>query len=217
MPIISIVSRGLMTGLLLSSALLTGCATPKPVLTQFDLGPLPAQASTAAPDAAPDAALTTSQALPLSLAEPRAPTWLDNQRIYYRLDYDNPQQPRSYAQSRWSMSPANLFGQRLQARFAQAGIPVLPASAGAAQVPVLRIELHDFSQNFAAPGNSSGRVMLHAVVLQGRTLLAQKTIVHTAPAPSANALGGVAALTQASDAAIAEMLNWVKTLPRRQP
>ncbi len=212
MPIISTVSRCLMAGLLFSSALLAGCATPKPVLTQFDLGPLPAQAA-----AAPNAALATPQALPLSLAEPRAPTWLDNQRIYYRLDYNNPQQPRSYAQSRWSMSPANLFGQRLQARFAQAGIPVLPASAGAAQVPVLRIELHDFSQNFDTPGSSSGRVMLHAAVLQGRTLLAQKTIVQTAPAPSANALGGVAALTKASDAAIAEMLNWVKTLPRRQP
>lgn len=210
MPIFSALSRSLTATLLLGSALLAGCASPKPVLTQFDLGPLPAQAS-AQTSARPD------QALPLSLTETRAPTWLDNQRIYYRLDYDNPQQPRSYAQSRWSMSPANLFGQRLQARFAQAGIPVLPAAAGAAQVPVLRIELRDFTQNFDTPGSSNGRVMLHAAVLQGRALLGQKTFVHTAPAPSADAPGGVAALTAASDAAIAEMLDWVTSLPRQQP
>jgi len=150
---------------------------------------------------------------PISVAEVRSPGWLDSHLMFYRLGYANEQQPHPYANSRWSMAPAQLFEQRLKARIAQTGGAVLPAAAGARNVPVLRIEADDFTQLFNAPAQSVGRVSVHAALLDGRTLIAQKNFVKEAPAPSADAAGGAKALADASDALIDDMIRWLATLP----
>src|SRR5690349_4343146 len=103
------IRRAVLVAVLSCAGLLSGCATDKaPTSTLFDLGPLPA-ASAAQPTSLPA----------VSVAEVIAPVWLDTQLMYYRLSYANDQQPRPYADSRWSMPPALLFGQRLKARIAQ--------------------------------------------------------------------------------------------------
>lgn len=183
--------------------LLAGCALPRPESAAlFDLGP-----------ARPAA---TAPLLPaISVAEVSAPSWFDRPLMYYRLSYQNDQQPRAYAQSRWTMSPAQLLTQRLKTRIAQAGGVVLPASDGALDVPVLRIEADDFTQAFDTPGHSVGRVALRASLFRGRRLVAQKTFSNQAPAPSADASGGARALAAASDAAIADLLQWLASVPQK--
>ncbi|TXD63075.1 hypothetical protein FUT88_04480 [Ralstonia sp. TCR112] len=44
-------------------------------------------------------------------------------------------------------------------------------------------------------------------------MIDQRVVQADAPAPSPDAAGGVAALTQASDKAIGEVLDWVAGLP----
>lgn len=191
---------------IMAALLCCGCAIARPdAPALFDLGaPRPARNSGPA------------QLPPLALADIVAPTWLDRPLMTYRLNYDNDQQPRSYTQSRWSMPPAELIGQRVKVRIVQAGGAVLSAADGAAGVPVLRIEADDFSQVFDAADKSEGRIALRASVFNGRMLVGQKSFIRSAPAPSADAAGGARALAAATDAVIADMLTWLATLPLKQ-
>lgn len=187
---------------------LEGCTSAKPqTLSLYDLGPLRAAQSGSA---------STANLPPLSIAEVNAPAWLDSPMMYYRLAYANEQQPRPYASSRWTMPPAKLFGQRLKSRLAQAGGVVLSATDGAANVSVLRIEADDFTQTFDSPAQSSAQIAIRASVFDGRTLVAQKSFMQQAPAPSADAAGAAKAFAGAGDAVIADMMAWLAALPIRK-
>lgn len=183
-------------------AWLGGCAIAKPDAKPalYDLGLQPSSAALPVPP-------------PIIVAGIAAPGWIDSTAMYYRFDYANGQQPRPYAQARWTMTPAQLLLQRLKTRIAQAGGVVLQPSDGVAGLPLLRIEMDDFTQHFTAPAQSAGRVSLRATVFRGRALVAQKTFTHEAPAPGADAEGGVQALTAAADVAIADIIGWLATLP----
>lgn len=187
------------------SVLLSACAIggKSGSATLYDLGPLHAQP-----------VRTGLPPLPaVSIAAVQVPVWLDSSMIFYRLHYANAQQPRPYAQARWTMTPAQLLTQHLKARVVQAGGVALAASDGAIDVPVLRIEADDFTQHFTAPAESAGQVALRASLFRGRALVAQKSFIRRAPAPSADAGGGAAALAAASDAAIADIIQWLQGLP----
>lgn len=186
--------------LLLACLLFSGCTSmKKPQPGLFDLG--------LAPPAATIPALP-----PLALADVDTPEWLDSPAIFYRLNYASQHQPRPYANSRWSMPPAQLFAQRLKSRIVQGGGTLLSASDGAVGVPVLRLEAGEFSQVFTSADQSDGLVAMRLSVLDGRRLLGQKSFLRRAPAPSADVEGGVAALAAASDAVINDMLQWLASL-----
>lgn len=191
--------------ILVVMALATGCAgSQSSPAALYDLGPLstqttrPAEAQPALP--------------PVAVAEVQGPGWMDSTFIFYRLNYANSQQPRPYAQARWTMPPAQLLQQRLKARIAHAGGVAVAASHGASNVPVLRVEADDFMQDFNAPGASTAHVSLRASVYKGRTLIAHKGFSRQVSAPSADAEGGVQALAAASDAAITDLMVWLGTL-----
>ncbi|MGH8809667.1 MAG: ABC-type transport auxiliary lipoprotein family protein [Noviherbaspirillum sp.] len=187
-------------------AITTGCAVvgKQESATLYDLGPLRAKQA--------NQAGTLPALPPISIADIGTPAWLDSRAIYFRLNYANEQQPRPYAESRWTMTPAQLLSQHLKSRIAYAGGVALSTSDGALDVPVLRIDADDFTQNFDAPGQSNGQVDLRASVFKGRKLVAQKTFVRQAPAPSADAAGGTKALAAASDAVLADLIAWLGTL-----
>jgi cholesterol transport system auxiliary component len=188
---------------LLFALLLAGCAVARPESPElFDLGPLRPVQGTALP-ALP----------PVSIAEIGVPTWLDRPLMFYRLNYANDQQPHAYAHSRWVMPPAQLIAQRLKARIAQAGGAALSASDGALGVPVLRIDVDDFTQVFEAPGRSTGKVALRASAFNGQQLIAQKTFSRQASAPTPDAEGGARAMAQASDETITDVMRWLANLP----
>lgn len=201
-------------GLLLT--LLAGCASfvDKPVrATLYDFGPGPVTAQ--------PARQTTKAAL--VLADIDAAGALEGSAVLYRLGYADKHQLKPYSQARWSAPPPQLVRQRLREQIGRDRIVLNPgegaslARSGGLLPRSLRIELEEFSHYFEAPARSVGLLRLRATLLEntagGEKLLAQRNVVVQRPAPSADAPGGVRALTAAVDAAADELVQWLAQVP----
>jgi cholesterol transport system auxiliary component len=188
---------------------LGGCASVDKAAraSTYDFGP-----------GAMQALVSPSSALPaLALAEMDASAALDSTAVLYRLAYADAQQPRAYAQARWTMTPAQLLRQRLRTHLGQSRSILNPGETAVGVKPVvLRIELEEFCQVFERADTSVGLVRLRATALQstpqGERLLGQRNVVVSRPAPTADASGGVRALTAATDAALLEIDAWLKEM-----
>lgn len=193
------------------AAMLSACAGPGPVSTEYDFGPLPATSAdnTSAPAPASTPAIV--------IADISGPAMLDTQRMYYRLLYADAQQPRPYAYNAWSGTPLQLLTQRLKARVAQAGVKVLSPTDAGVGIPVLRIEVDDFAQHFDSASHSSGHISLRASLFRGHHLVDQRSFARSSPANSADAGGGARALADASDALAGDLLAWLAALPASAP
>lgn len=199
--------RSLIALTVAASAWLAGCAGKGPLPTLYDFGPMPASpmpASTMPASTAPLPALV--------VADATGPSWLDSQKMYYRLLYADAQQSRPYAYNHWNTTPLQLLSQRLKSRIAQAGIKVLSVTDAAANTTLLRIEVDDFSHNFDSRSHSSGQIALRASVFRGRRLVDQKTFMCNTAAASADAIGGAKALAASSDAVAADIIGWLAAL-----
>ncbi|BEP46729.1 ABC-type transport auxiliary lipoprotein family protein [Variovorax paradoxus] len=205
----------------LALLLLAGCSAlpDKPArATLYDFGPGPAASAPAANP--PAAALPT-----LALAEIESNTRLDSTQILYRLGYADANELRPYGQSRWSLAPAQLLRQRLRDALAERRTVLGPEESATiaraeGKVPdTLRISLDEFSHYFESASSSAGLVRLRATLIRGTTggdrVLGQRSFTVRRPAPSADAPGGVKALAAATDAAVAEVVQWVDQLPRQ--
>ena len=151
---------------------------------------------------------------------------LDNTALLYRLAYQDTQQLRPYALARWSNPPAQLVRQRLREYLslrrpvfnARDGVAINRGQASAqvqAALPLrLRLELEEFSHLFTAPQTSVGVIRLRATLVEvtaaGEKFVAQRSVVAQRPAPTADAPGGVRALTDATDAAVEELDQWLQ-------
>ena len=209
----------------LMTGFLAGCSVvDKPTrATLYDFGPgaLVSQAGISPAASAPAPALG-----PLAIADiGTSGGALDNQAVLYRLGYVDAQQLRPYSVARWTMPPAQLLRQRLRERLGQQRV-VLNAREGAAlnrsqnaRLPMLRLELEEFSQLFSAPDASVGLIRLHATLVEitpaGERLMAQRSVAVQRPATTLDAAGGVRALTAATDAAIDEIDQWLRQFPAR--
>jgi len=180
----------------------SGCslmASKDPAKADFDFGPLGARASHA----------KQSSEIDVVVYEISAPAWMDNSSMYFRLAYQNAARPIPYAQSEWVMSPAALLTERLRLRLSDSSVEELRrASAGDAPSYTLRSELFQFEQVFDQPDRSRGVLRLRAT-LEGKGVWAQRTFAVEKPAPTADAAGGVNALTQCSDELAALIMEWV--------
>jgi ABC-type uncharacterized transport system auxiliary subunit len=140
--------------------------------------------------------------------EVSAPAWIDNSSMYYRLAYQNAANPMPYAQSEWVMSPAALLTQRLRSSLSASNSGEMHKVA--LEEPAaykLRSELFEFEQVFDQPGRSRGVLRLRAT-LEGKGMWAQRTFVIEKPAPTADAAGGVTALSQCADDLAALINEW---------
>lgn len=185
-------------------AFLAGCGgivpRPKAPDTAFDMG--------LAPPAATPARIHQSLLVP----DVDAPSWLETPGIFYRLSFENEARPRAYTQSRWVAPPPALFSERLRARLAGASdAGVISSGEGGRADYLLRVEMEEFSQVFDSLESSRGIVRLRATLVREprRQLVAQKGFAVSRPASSANAEGAAKALTEASDAVIGEIVDWV--------
>ncbi len=189
-----------------AALVLSGCALSRgtPTVT-YDLGPSAALAGTAG-----NAASAAPAPLPrLRVSQTDGPDWLEGNALYYRLLYAQAQRLQPYATQRWVMSPTRLFDERLRESVsARGGL----AWSGDTSVPGLKVDLLAFEQVFDSATTSQGVVRLRATVFH-RGQLGQQTFEVRRPAPSADGAGGVKALAEASDAAIAALLDWTATLP----
>ncbi|HEY1227608.1 MAG TPA: ABC-type transport auxiliary lipoprotein family protein, partial [Ramlibacter sp.] len=129
------------------------------------------------------------------------------------------------SQSRWSAPPPQLVRQRLREQLGRER-PVLTLDESAAldrqslgALYLLRLELEEFAQVFDSADRSRGVVRLRATLLattgSGEQLLGQRSIAVDGVAPTADASGGVRALTAATDAAAADIGQWLRQV--RQP
>ncbi|MDZ7938923.1 MAG: ABC-type transport auxiliary lipoprotein family protein [Rhodoferax sp.] len=204
-----------LSGIYLLLALLgcSGLPSAAPASTVYDFGPGVVQ----------QAPTNRMAPLPtLALGEVVAPTALDHLPVQYRLGYSDAQQLRPYSQARWSMPPAQLLRQRVR-EILGARRSVVNQADGLVLSPdtlALRLELEEFSQLFEQPGSSDGVVRLRATLSQaapkGEALVAQRSVLVRRPAASADAAGGVRALTAAVDAAVQELDAWVQQVQQAQ-
>ena len=206
--------------LFFAASLLAGCSAlpDKPQrAVMFDFGPGSLQS---APPAAPQTRLA-----PLALDDiTTSGGALDNTAVLYRLAYADAQQLRPYTQARWVMPPAQLMRQRLRDRlserrtvFGSGESAALNRSQNAVLPRVLRLDLEEFSHFFTAVDTSVGLVRMRASLYEitpgGEKLVGQRSVVAQRPAPTADATGGVRALTLATDAAIDEVDQWLQQIP----
>jgi cholesterol transport system auxiliary component len=186
--------------LVASGVLLAACATPQPPAPKavYDFGPVTSAVAPA------NAARLPAVALP----EIEAGAGLDSPALLYRLQYQDAQQLRPYAQARWSVPPAQLVRTRLRDALSAQGAVL----SGEGNTPwVLRVELDEFSQVFASAESSQGLVRLSASLLKNEQLVAQTAVLARANAASQDAAGGVRALTAATDDAVRQLSAWLAT------
>ena len=199
----------------ISLAGLSGCALPtapeRPVLYDFGPGRLTSTL--------PDNQHPAHTLNPLIVADIDTHPALDSNAVLYRLLYADPQQLKPSTLARWSMTPAQLIRQRLNDALAGQRTLLNPGDStatGAAKPLTLRLSLEEFSQLFESPGASVGLLRLRASVVQsqptGDQLREQHTFIVQRPASSADAAGGVRALTTATDAVIHEIDIWLRAL-----
>ena len=193
--------RILMMAVLFASS---GCSllpSRQPAKADFDFGPLTGRESYAADSSDPNIVvydITTS-------------LFMDNSSMYYRLAYRNAANPMPYARSEWVMSPAALLTQRLRSKLeSSSGGELRRVGAHAPAIYALRSELIEFDQIFDEPDHSRGVLRLRATLESG-ALWMQRSFIVEKQAPTANAAGGVTALTQCSDELAGLINDWVVT------
>lgn len=184
--------------ILLFSSIVSACATPV-VPQQFDFG-----------SAATTTVTGDLSKMRLLLAEIQVPISLESNTMHYRLQYENAQELRPYSQSRWSMPPAQLIKQRIKAQINRGGGAVLSTNDGVKNLPLLKLELEEFSQHFSSPTQSQVQLRWRASLISNNQLLAQKIFLAQAPCDSADAKGGASAMPRAADLAIAELIDWLQ-------
>lgn len=176
--------------------------------TVYDLGP------------APVAAAGTSPSRPaLLLADMEVSANLESTALLYRLAYDDAFQLRPYAFARWSAPPGQLLAQRLRTVLGRERAVLFDSAAASlarrtGSVPlVLRVQLEEFSHRFDSTSESLGVLRVRCTLLEntaaGERFVAQRSFDIERPAPSADAAGGVRALSAASDAAARDIAAWL--------
>lgn len=151
---------------------------------------------------APVAPLMDVRRVPMAL-EVRAPLWFDSMGIDYRLAYVDAARLREYAKARWAGPPAQLLQQRLSQQ-----LRLSPSGQGQARC-LIRLEITEFSQVFSAPDLSQGVVQGRAVLLdRSRRQIAEMPISIAKNAPSADARGGVAALSEGAQQLALDLMGW---------
>jgi cholesterol transport system auxiliary component len=196
----------------LAALLFAACSSFAPEKPQratlYDFGPWPVSAPAAGP-----------AQLPIVLEEIESLTTLESSSLLYRLAYADGHQLHPYALARWSAPPTRLVRQRLREQLGRDRVVLDPSeSASMARVAgtmprVLHVELEEFDHVFDSPTQSAGVIRLRATLMAntpaGERLIAQRLVVQRVAAPTADASGGVRALTLATDAAARELSEWL--------
>lgn len=190
--------------LLASLTLLQACASTTSVgRATYDFGLAPA---VLAPSAS-----TPNLKLAISLADISTPVVLEGNTMFYRLAYDNVQQLRPYAAQQWSMPPAQLLNTRIKSHIVATGGTVVSVADGVSDLPILKIELEEFSQVFSNASNNQAQLSFRASLVKRNKLIAQRNFNVSKAASSADAAGGARAMQLLTDETITNMLLWLQS------
>ena len=130
-----------------------------------------------------------------------APEWLRDNRIHYRLLYQNPTQVRYYNLDKWLAPPPALLQQRLTAAGINTPYPVT-------------IEILEFEQQVTSPNTARAvmRFNAHAYDNNQSQVLANKQFALQLNTTSANADGAVTAFAELSKQAVQQLNSWLEKL-----
>jgi cholesterol transport system auxiliary component len=143
----------------------------------------------------------------MRLFDVRAPASLDTDDILYRISYADPHRTAAYANSHWTMRPAQLLTERVRGALAARGAVL--SGGEAVNAPLLTIDLQQFEQVFDSESQSHAVLTARATLTRDGVLIAQQTFEARAPSSTANAAGGVQALSAASDQFVAQLVAWL--------
>lgn len=203
--------RFILVAALATAVQLAGCASSKGTpSTTYDFGPARAPATATTSPAMASGFLSS-----LVVTDVTGSSAYDSDRIFYRLNYSDPLQARSYANSRWSTTPLQMVTQRFKTRIAQTGVKVLSTTDASTGVAILRVDVDDFMHTFTGVTQSEGEVAVRVSLFQGHVLVDQKSFRRSTPAPTADAAGGATALAASTDAVAADIVAWLAALPPR--
>jgi len=151
-----------------------------------------------------DSTLTLETAL--SIEPINAVDALNNNRIRYRLNYQNPAQVFTYNESRWVSPPAQMLNHVVRTQ--------VMTKTGRTQNCGLKLQIESFDHVLTSPTESQGIVQISAmlVVKKTRQVISNTLINQTSPATSTDAKGGSAALQTASYNALQKALDWGNTM-----
>ncbi|MEY3288489.1 MAG: hypothetical protein RLZZ419_731 [Pseudomonadota bacterium] len=130
-----------------------------------------------------------------------APTWLWDNRIRYRLLYASPTQIGFYALDLWIASPPELLEQLLM-------------SGGKTQNYALIIRLHDFEQQFDAPGRAKVvlRFFVEAYARDNKKKRGTQEFYLEQPTATADAAGAVTGFVNLTRQASDRISIWLAEL-----
>ncbi|ASL43754.1 hypothetical protein bAD24_I09695 [Burkholderia sp. AD24] len=182
--------------LLAFGVLAAGCAGNPAALAdiRYDFGP-------------PNPAASAGTSPAVKVLEVSAPDMLESDKLIYRLSYADAQQTASYANSHWTMTPAQLLTQRLRGALSSRGTVLTGADGVAA--PVLKVDLSEFEQVFDSQSESHAAVTARVTLTQSGKVIGQRTFIARAPSSSADAAGGAQALAVASDDLVSQIGAWL--------
>lgn len=192
--------RSIAIASLVSAALLlSACANPvrQPAAARFDLGGV--------------AIAWQPRQLPLVGVDVAAPSWLATTALQYRLLYADAMRRQTYAESQWVAPPAELIERALRRQTA--------STNGGVAGCRLQLDLDELVQVFDSPQRSSVQLEMRASLMprHGDAVLARKAFAVVKPAASADAHGGVAAMSAALPALADEMAVWLTAVAQQSP
>jgi cholesterol transport system auxiliary component len=183
------------TGLWLGACSTIGTSSGKQV---FDLG-IPKNVSAPQP--------TSKQTI--AIAPMSASEWLDSNSMVYRLAYVDAQQPKRYANSQWSGTPAELLTRSVRERFAsELNVVVEGDTVG---TPVLDVEIEEFDQVFDSAQQSRAVIKVRASILTTGRLIAQRSFYAERSADTPDAAGGAHALAALAGDMADQLLSWSRS------
>jgi cholesterol transport system auxiliary component len=131
--------------------------------------------------------------------------------MWYRFTSQNAQELRAFAQSKWSMQPAQLVQQNTHRFLMQQGFLVVSSSDGIKDLPLLKLNLDEFTQYFSSENTSSAVLHIRANLIHKQTLLTQKQFQIQIPSASADAAGGAQAMQLAQNQFMQELQVWLRS------
>ena len=198
-------------GVLISSLSgLSACSTATaPAMRHFDLG-IPAYAN-AGTTTGQNAAKPESKAIAIKLDYVESSPVLNSDAMWYRFTNKNAQELRAFAQSKWSMQPAQLVQQNTHRFLMQQGFLVVSSNDSIKDLPLLKLNLDEFTQYFSNENTSSAVLHIRANLIHKQTLLTQKQFQIQIPSASADAAGGAQAMQLAQNQFMQELQAWLRS------
>ncbi len=143
------------------------------------------------------------QGLVIRVEPVRAPGWLHDTGIVYRLDYTAGHRRASYAQARWAEPPTEMLTADLRSNLAETGpwSAVVGPDVNARADWTLTARIDELVHAFTSPDRSYASLQGSLLLVDGEGhILAQREVQHRVQAKGADAVAGVAAMSEAESA-----------------